>query len=100
MGGCPGSGPRHWFIVRRTVGLRSPVCVRCAAPNPRRLTDDEWAELAGFAESGGYVGEFIKRALRQHWEEVAEERRRAADAELARRNAVSDQQDRLPGDAG
>jgi hypothetical protein len=93
---CPGN-MRHWFIIRGTVGLRSPVCVRCGDPNRRRgLTADEWAELAQFQEAGGRVGRFTKAALQKHQEEAAEERRRTADAELVRRNAVSDQQDQIP----
>jgi hypothetical protein len=32
---------RHWFTVYGIVGLRSPVCRRCGAPNPRPLTPDE-----------------------------------------------------------
>lgn len=28
-----GCGSRHWFTV--SMGVRSPNCTRCAAPNPR-----------------------------------------------------------------
>ena len=45
---CTG-GWRHWYSVPREVGLRSPVCVRCGHPNPRPLTDGEWAELEAWA---------------------------------------------------
>lgn len=41
---CPG-GQRHWFTVRGCVGLRSPICVRCGASNPKALTTDDWWQL-------------------------------------------------------
>lgn len=41
---CPGH-QRHWFTVRGAVGLRSPICVRCGAENPRSLTTDDWWQL-------------------------------------------------------
>ena len=41
---CPGHG-RHWFSVRGHVGLRSPICVRCGAANPKLLTTDDWWQL-------------------------------------------------------
>jgi hypothetical protein len=45
---CPGHG-RHWFALHGQVGLRSPVCVRCGAPNPRPLSEGELRELREFA---------------------------------------------------
>jgi hypothetical protein len=33
---------RHWFTLRGMVGARSPKCVRCGAPNPVELTNDDW----------------------------------------------------------
>lgn len=44
---CPGS-QRHWFTVRGHVGLRSPICVRCGAPNPATLTTDDWWQLLDY----------------------------------------------------
>lgn len=66
MSRCPGHG-RHWYTVHGAVGLRSPVCVRCGDPNPRPLSEDEWAELTGFAALeakagyplGGAIGQAI-----------------------------------------
>ncbi len=43
------------FTVWGAVGLRSPVCMRCAEPNPRPLADSEWAELVSI-ETAGTVG--------------------------------------------
>jgi len=41
---------RHWFSVDARlaggIGLRSPVCVRCGAPNPTPLTTDDWQQIA------------------------------------------------------
>ena len=37
---CPGNA-RHWFAIPGYVGYRSPVCVRCGAPNPRPLSATE-----------------------------------------------------------
>ena len=48
MTNCPGHA-RHWFTVRGHVGLRSPKCVRCGAPNPRQLTTDDWRGLLDYA---------------------------------------------------
>lgn len=42
MNRCP-NRTRHWFSLHGMVGVRSPVCVRCGAPNPRPLTADEQA---------------------------------------------------------
>jgi hypothetical protein len=47
---CTG-GARHWFTVVGAVGLRSPVCRRCGAPNPR-ITEDELAEYRAMVERG------------------------------------------------
>lgn len=53
MGRCAGRA-RHWFTIWGTVGLRSPVCTACGAPNPRPLSDDEWAALISCREARGY----------------------------------------------
>lgn len=45
---CPGNG-RHWFSFHgQGTGRRSPVCVRCLAPNPRWTADDaeNWTDDA------------------------------------------------------
>lgn len=57
---CPGH-MRHWFTLG--VGIRTPVCVRCGAPNPRKLTDDEWDELRGCRR----VGHHVVAALSRHF---------------------------------
>jgi hypothetical protein len=49
---CPHRA-RHWFTIHGVVGLRSPVCTDCGAPNPRPLNDEEWAELLGWQEMTG-----------------------------------------------
>jgi hypothetical protein len=41
---CQG-GVRHWFTLYGRVGVRSPWCMRCAAPNPRKLTPSELEEF-------------------------------------------------------
>lgn len=46
---CPGRA-RHWFSLWGNVGLRSPVCVSCGAPNPQPLTEDQWAELIQYRD--------------------------------------------------
>lgn len=39
---------RHWFIVIGTVGIRTPFCERCGAPNPKwSLIDKEDYEQSG-----------------------------------------------------
>lgn len=63
--GCPGNA-RHWFSVHGQAYLRSPVCVRCGAPNPRPLTDDQWDQLEDFnAHYPAYVGQHVVNALRE-----------------------------------
>lgn len=58
-----GCSARHWFAPPRHVGLRSPVCVRCGAPNPRPLTEQEREEWAYFLTSlGEYWREFYEKA--------------------------------------
>lgn len=37
---CP-QHQRHWFTYYGRVGMASPVCVRCGAPNPRHIPDEE-----------------------------------------------------------
>jgi hypothetical protein len=44
---------RHWFTVWGYTGLRSPVCMNCSAPNPRPLSDAEWAELTVIRDQRG-----------------------------------------------
>lgn len=61
-----GGHQRHWFSIRGQAYLRSPVCVRCGAPNPRPLADDEWSQLAEFNQHyPGYVGKAVVLALRE-----------------------------------
>jgi hypothetical protein len=49
---CPGHG-RHWFTFYGQPGLRSPVCIRCAHPNPRPLKPGEWDALLHYRELRG-----------------------------------------------
>jgi hypothetical protein len=58
---CPGRA-RHWRIAFGTVGLRSPVCVCCGSPNPKPLTDEEWAALIDYASLGN-PGRRIREAI-------------------------------------
>lgn len=68
---CPGH-VRHWFSVHGQAYLRSPVCVRCGAANPRPLTDDELRSLVDFnAHWPAYVGVHVVRALRERGRETA-----------------------------
>jgi hypothetical protein len=58
----PRCGTRHWFSVYGAPGLRSPVCRRCGAPNPRRLNESEqsnydYAVAQGWARAVGAQGE-------------------------------------------
>lgn len=41
---------RHWFSVYGAVGLRSPKCRRCGAPNPRPLTEQEMRDYEAHME--------------------------------------------------
>lgn len=65
----PGARPlscsaRHWFAPPRQVGLRSPVCIRCGAPNPRPLNEREQEEWAYYLTSvGEYRREFYTKTL-------------------------------------
>lgn len=59
---------RHWFTIgaRKAghTGLRSPVCVRCGAPNPLDLTTDDWLELGElFPERYGEIAEKVRDQL-------------------------------------
>lgn len=72
MTACPGRY-RHWRIAWRTVGLRTPVCLYCGSPNPRPLTDGEWADLIDWAEHYS-VGDHVRAAIE------ARQAQRAADA--------------------
>jgi hypothetical protein len=87
---CPGYG-RHWYTAPGTIGLRSPVCTRCGAPNPRPLTGEEWAELAGYEQTrvdagGGPFAGHLGAALRTR---VRTARAAAVLAERARRAAAA-----------
>jgi hypothetical protein len=42
---CDTLHERHWYTLFGHPGLRSPLCVRCAHPNPRPLSETEWDEL-------------------------------------------------------
>jgi hypothetical protein len=60
---CPGHA-RHWFSVHGQAYLRSPVCVRCGEPNPRKLSDDEMSTLADFDRHFPmYIGRHAHRAV-------------------------------------
>lgn len=48
---CTTGNLRHWFNVYGNPGLRSPICVRCGAPNPRKLTDTELAAYLAYRRS-------------------------------------------------
>jgi hypothetical protein len=65
---CPGHG-RHWFTIHGVVGLRTPRCIRCGTPNPKPLTNDEWAELEAFSDQNWRLGKYNEEALRVHREE-------------------------------
>jgi hypothetical protein len=67
MARCPGRA-RHWYTIWHTIGLRSPVCTHCGLPNPRPLTDQEWAGLAGYRNTGGRLGTLAEAALQKHEE--------------------------------
>lgn len=62
---CPGHH-RHWFSVHGQAYLRSPVCVRCGAPNPRPLSEEDLGNLADFNHHyPAYVGKHVVAALRE-----------------------------------
>jgi hypothetical protein len=65
VSGCT-SGARHWFTVYGAVRMRSPVCGRCGAPNPRPLSDDDWDALAAYVDSGGKLNPRTRAALAEH----------------------------------
>jgi len=71
---------RHWFTVWGHPGLRSPVCLHCGAPNPRPLTDQDWAGLINVRDQRG--GPWPNRGLEQA---IAD--RRAAQRVLAQKTA-------------
>ena len=60
---CP-SRARHWRIIPGTVGVRAPVCTTCGSPNPKPLTEQEWAELMSWVRDGWGVGKFVRKAIR------------------------------------
>jgi hypothetical protein len=49
----------------RTVGMRAPVCIYCGSPNPRPLTEAEWAEVIGWAEAYG-TWPMIRKAIEEY----------------------------------
>jgi hypothetical protein len=61
---CTG-GARHWFSLAGLTGVRTPVCVRCGEPNPRKLSDAEWADLA-YWRGHRYLSKPVEIALREH----------------------------------
>lgn len=67
---CPGR-VRHWRIAFGTVGMRTPVCVYCGSPNPKPLTENEWAELIDWGNHYR-VGDHVRTAIEQHQVGVAE----------------------------
>ena len=50
MSRCRGHG-RHWFSLWGAVGIRTPTCQRCGAPNPRPLTEEELGEYEAIKAS-------------------------------------------------
>jgi hypothetical protein len=55
---------RHWRIAFGTVGLRTPVCVYCGDPNPKPLTDQEWAELIYYSTTVRNAGgQYVRAAI-------------------------------------
>lgn len=58
---CPGRA-RHWRIAFGTVGMRTPVCVYCGDPNPKPLTDAEWADLIDLSRHRS-VGDHVRTAI-------------------------------------
>jgi len=61
---CPGH-MRHWFAPHGIPYVRSPRCVRCGAPNPRPLSDEELDELAAINRtSPGWIGPHAVQGLR------------------------------------
>jgi hypothetical protein len=58
---CPGR-MRHWRIVPRTIGIRAPVCIYCGSPNPRPLSEGEWATLIDWANHYN-VGAHVRAAI-------------------------------------
>lgn len=62
---CPGHS-RHWFSVHGQAYMRSPVCVRCGAPNPKLIGADDWDNLVNFNRHWpGWVGRHVVAALRE-----------------------------------
>jgi hypothetical protein len=55
---CPGNF-RHWFSFYGWPGFRSPVCVRCGAPNPRPLGETEWGDLIAYLDDSQVRGPFV-----------------------------------------
>lgn len=58
---CP-HNERHWFTG--PPGLRLPFCLRCGAPNPKPLNEDEWNEYAGYF--GGPWEPLKRKEMWQH----------------------------------
>jgi hypothetical protein len=63
---CPGRA-RHWRIAFRTVGMRTPVCVYCGSPNPKPLSEEEWASLLDWS-ADNRVGRHVAEAIEEYQE--------------------------------
>lgn len=61
---CPGHA-RHWFVLHGMPGARTPVCVRCGAPNPKPLKPDEWDELEAMVRANYRVGRRVFVAIQE-----------------------------------
>jgi hypothetical protein len=75
MSRCASYNTRHWFSFYGQPGLRSPACVRCGAPNPRKLTEEQWDELIWFRDNVHTYpfADPIEKALDEHREEAVSE---------------------------
>ncbi len=75
MSRCLGHS-RHWFAAYGWPGIRLPKCIRCAAPNPRALTTDDWYGILGcFPDLKTWSGERViedPAALRESLEAINE----------------------------
>jgi hypothetical protein len=61
--GCPGR-VRHWRAVLGVTGYRAPACVYCGSPNPRPLSEREWADLIRIAAFHN-VGDHVRTAIEE-----------------------------------
>jgi hypothetical protein len=57
------SHARHWFSLFGCVGARTPVCVRCGAPNPRPLSKDDYGYLRHLLEAGVRANSAVRAAV-------------------------------------